>query len=109
MEETSYSQGYVIGSQKSTTDIRKWLGFGSDTWGTLIGGGGNLYFAVVVIYEDVFGERYETSVCFQVDVPLGTLTPREAGINCTNKRTSNVATTKRARTERASLPTSSPP
>jgi hypothetical protein len=87
MEETPYSHGYVIGSQKSTKDFKTWQGFGSDTWGKLSGVAGNLYFVAVIIYEDVFGENYETRVCFHVDVPFGTLAPREAGANCTNKRT----------------------
>jgi len=87
MKDNIYALDYIIGSQKSTNLIREWQGFSLETWETFNGSGGNLYLSAIVIYQDVFGNRYETHVCFQVDVPFGTLTPRENGANCTNKRT----------------------
>ena len=81
------AKGYVVGSQKSTTNFWEPQTFSEITWQKLIGGGGKLYLSSKVIYEDVFGNRYETMVCFKIDVPFGSLTPREVGPNCSNKRT----------------------
>jgi hypothetical protein len=86
-KETEYAEGFVVGSPKSTKEIKEWQGFGLDTWEKLKGGWANLHFAAAVVYEDVFGNRFETDACFHVDVPFGTLTTREAGANCTAKRT----------------------
>lgn len=85
--ETPFAEGYVIVAQKSTKNFHEPQTFSEVTWQNLIGGVGKLYLSSKVIYEDVFGNSYETMACFKIDVPFGSLTPREVGPNCSNKRT----------------------
>lgn len=84
---TDFRQGYVIGAQKSTNDFRGRQQIGTKNWTTMINGPSRFFFAAFITYQDVFGNPYETRVCFQVDVPFGSLTSYESGPNCTNKRT----------------------
>jgi hypothetical protein len=83
----NFSYGYVVGSQKSSKEMRVPQIFSETTWNNLMGSGGKLYFSARIFYNDVFGNEYKTPVCFHIDVPSGVLAPYELGPNCTNSRT----------------------